>query len=307
MNWRKAREQAGLTQKEVAERVGLTNAAYSLIERGLQNPQPLTRENLNRVLAGKPAITHDELRAECKRQHEAGTSIKELAERYYASESTISRWIGAKNKHSESISDKERNEIIALRKQGYAFREIAEQLGHTYDTVYYHCQRANRPTKRAGRKRTNIPERTVTEWCDLRRYGWTLADIASVYGNPVAQISRLTMERDESLRSERHNQPVSDEEIEEMQRLRDEGCTLDEIAERSGYSTFTISQYTVPSVPIYTVYDKHDTVIASGTLTQVAEQLGMSRQAIASTLHRQRRGRKTRRKFVEVGRERVYA
>ncbi|MGB9860065.1 MAG: helix-turn-helix transcriptional regulator [Moorellaceae bacterium] len=50
---RRARLRAGLTQSEVARRVGLTRVSYTNIERGYKNPSVLTALRIARLL-GKP-------------------------------------------------------------------------------------------------------------------------------------------------------------------------------------------------------------------------------------------------------------
>jgi len=47
---RKARLRAGLTQSEVARRVGLTRASYTNIERGYKNPSVVTALRIARIL-----------------------------------------------------------------------------------------------------------------------------------------------------------------------------------------------------------------------------------------------------------------
>jgi len=304
MNWRKAREQAGMTQREVAKRIGMTPAAYSLVDRGLQTPQPLTRENLKRVvLEGKPAITREQLEEICKKRYESGETIEQIAKRYHAGEQTVRRWINAPKEKKEPLDEESRKKVMALRKRGHTYKSIADKLGISYDTVRYHCNSNSNPSK-SGRKRKKIPTRIVDEWCDLRRNGWTLAEIAKVYNEPVARISKATVRRDDSVRQ--RGASIDDKTVERAQLMRDKGYTLEEISKKLGYSDTTIGRYTVPCDPIYMVYDHEDTVIATGTLSQIGEELKMSQNAINTLLCRQRNGTPTRRKFIQVGRERVY-
>ncbi|MDK2882748.1 MAG: putative transcriptional regulator [Bacillota bacterium] len=71
-NLRKARLGAGLTQSEVARRVGLTRASYTNIERGYKNPSVVTALRIAQVL-GRPV---EELFADELRTYQAGKRVQ---------------------------------------------------------------------------------------------------------------------------------------------------------------------------------------------------------------------------------------
>lgn len=53
------REQAALTQQELADRAGITRLTVMLLEQGQQQPRPATTRKLARVLKVKPADLMD--------------------------------------------------------------------------------------------------------------------------------------------------------------------------------------------------------------------------------------------------------
>jgi len=75
--------------------------------------------------------------------------------------------------------------------------------------------------------------------------------------------------------------PITDEEIQWWQAERLKGKTVKEIAKRFNRSPSSVGQLTLPVVAEYVLYHTDGSVLAYGTRKEIAEQLGVTINALS--------------------------
>lgn len=83
------------------------------------------------------------------------------------------------------------------------------------------------------------------------------------------------------------------------------GKTRKQIAKELGVHLNTITNYVKgkwkirpPNYKFYTIYDRHDNIVAAGTASECARQLGMTINSFRSTLSKIRHGQRSTYEFV---------
>jgi len=203
---------AGYGRKQIQRELGIgrTTVSKYLSIHGRMRGRKTSSENIERM----------------REMRRDGYEIKDIAIICDCSQPTASKYVRhiQREKTMRAIDQQTVDKIIALRDAGVSHPEISEQLMVSRASVSKYLKKSGR--KMAGKGKPRIPDKTIERMIALHDEGNSVKAIAAKVGVCTTTVSTYLKMHG---KTKNPIQPVTEEEIETMQRMRREGYTLDQI------------------------------------------------------------------------------
>lgn len=143
-----------------------------------------------------------------------------------------------------------KEEIIKLRKKGLNYKEICDILGCAKSTVSYHCRSVNigyeETYKKNKLEECEISDELNNKVIELRLENYKYDEIYQKLKNEISKDKiRIICSLNNLTKNGINKNKPSDEEIEEFQKMYNDGYIIREISDMFIYSRQTISKYIV--------------------------------------------------------------